>query len=167
MPLARLVALAPASIGVDAAAMAALFARVEQEVSEGRVQGCQVAVCRHGRLAGCASFGTTNAGAVTDDTLFCCFSSTKATGEVAAWQLLEAGLLDLDENFADIIPEFGSHGKDHCRDGAAARDVHCWVPSARAKSRRSAVPHLRRALRRICEVGAGLGARLAVGVPCR
>ena len=112
MPLARLVASSPESIGVDAAAMAALFARVEQEVSEGRVQGCQVAVCRHGRLAGCASFGTTQAGSVTNDTLFCCFSSTKATGAVAAWQLLEAGLLDLDEKVADIIPEFASHGKD-------------------------------------------------------
>lgn len=112
MPLARLIAPSPESVGVDAAAMAALFARVEQEVSEGRVQGCQVAVCRHGRLAGCASFGTTNAGDVSDDTLFYCFSSTKATGAVAAWQLLEAGLLDLDEKIADIIPEFGSHGKD-------------------------------------------------------
>ena len=112
MPLSRLIAPSAASVGVDAAALAALFARVGREVSEGRVEGCQVAVARHGRLAGCASFGRGGGRPVTDETLFACFSSTKATGAVAAWQLIEQGLLSLDEKVADIIPGFGSHGKD-------------------------------------------------------
>ena len=112
MPLGRLIAASPADVGVDLLAMAALFDRVGQEVSQGRVEGCQVAVARHGRLAGCASFGRGGGKPVTDETLFACFSCTKATGGIAVCQLLEQGLLSLDERVADIIPEFGTHGKE-------------------------------------------------------
>lgn len=112
MPLARLLAPHPAAVGIDAAAMARLFARVAAEVGEGRVEGCQVAIARHGRVAGCASFGVAAGRAVSDDTLFCCFSCTKATGAVAAWQLLDEGKLSLDARVADYVPEFGTHGKD-------------------------------------------------------
>ena len=58
MPVDRLIASSPAEVGIDAAAMEALFERVSLEVSEGRVEGCQVAIARHGRVAGRASFGT-------------------------------------------------------------------------------------------------------------
>ena len=90
----------------------ALQARVEREVTEGRVEGCQVAIARTGRLAGRASFGSGGGKPVTDDTLFCCFSCTKATGAVAAWQLMEEGKLSLDQKVIDFIPDFGTHGKD-------------------------------------------------------
>jgi len=81
-------------------------------VTEGRVEGCQVAIARNGRLAGRASFGSGGGKPVTDDTLFCCFSCTKATGAVAAWQLMEEGKLSLDQKVVDFIPDFGTHGKD-------------------------------------------------------
>ncbi len=112
MPLSRLVADSPTDVGVDPEALDALFDRVRQEVSQGRVEGCQVAVARHGRLAGCASFGYGGGKPVDDGTLFACFSCTKATGGIAVWQLLEEGLLSLDERVVDIIPEFGTHGKE-------------------------------------------------------
>ena len=112
MPLGRLIAASPADVSVDQLAMAALFDRVSQEVSQGRVEGCQVAIARHGRLAGCASFGWGGGKPVNDETLFACFSCTKATGGIAVCQLLEQGLLSLDERVADIIPEFGTHGKE-------------------------------------------------------
>ena len=135
MPLDRLIAASPEEVGIDADAMAALFvrshgspphpsclhvmslllalqARVEREVTEGRVEGCQVAIARNGRLAGRASFGSGGGKPVTDDTLFCCFSCTKATGAVAAWQLMEEGKLSLDQKVVDFIPDFGTHGKD-------------------------------------------------------
>ena len=111
MPLDRLVASSPEEVGIDAGAMEELFARVGREVSEGRVQGCQVAIARHGRVAGRASFGTASGKPVAHDTLFCCFSSTKATGGVAAWQLMEEGKLSLDQKVVDFVPEFGTNGK--------------------------------------------------------
>ena len=112
MPLSRLVAASPADVAVDSRGLAALFDRVRQEVSHGRVQGCQVAVARHGRLAGSASFGCGGGKPVVDDTLFACFSCTKAVGGIAVLQLLEEGLVSLDDYVADIIPGFGTHGKD-------------------------------------------------------
>jgi len=112
MPLERLIASSPAEVGIDAAAMEALFTRVALEVSEGRVEGCQVAIARHGRVAGRACFGTAGGQPVTDRTLFCCFSCTKATGGIAAWQLIEEGKLSLSQKVVEFIPEFGTNGKD-------------------------------------------------------
>ena len=65
---------APAVAGVDGVALEKLFARVEREVVEGRVEGCQVAVCRRGLLAGMRSFGRGGGRPITDDSLFCCWS---------------------------------------------------------------------------------------------
>ena len=48
----------------------------------------------------------------TDETLYSIFSSTKAVVAVAVWLLFEEGLLKLDERVADIIPEFGTNGKE-------------------------------------------------------
>jgi CubicO group peptidase (beta-lactamase class C family) len=74
MPLARLLAASPAAVGVDAAALELLFAAGQREVDEGRAQGCQMAVARHGRLAAMRSFGVTESGPVTDATMFHIFS---------------------------------------------------------------------------------------------
>ena len=104
MPLERLIASSPAEVGIDAAAMEALFTRVALEVSEGRVEGCQVAIARHGRVAGRACFGTAGGQPVTDRTLFCCFSCTKATGGIAAWQLIEEGKLSLSQKVVRVHP---------------------------------------------------------------
>ena len=48
----------------------------------------------------------------TDDTLYHFFSSTKAVVAAAVWLLFEDGLLRLDERVSEIIPEFGTNGKD-------------------------------------------------------
>src|SRR5205823_9667705 len=48
----------------------------------------------------------------TDDTLYCIFSSTKAIVAAAVWTLFEDGLLRLDERVAEIVPEFGTNGKE-------------------------------------------------------
>ena len=47
-----------------------------------------------------------------DDSLYCIFSCTKAITSAAAWLLIQEGKLSVDERVADIVPEFGSHGKD-------------------------------------------------------
>jgi CubicO group peptidase (beta-lactamase class C family) len=76
-------------------------------VDDGLVPSAQVAVARNGRIAGMRTFG-----AATDDTLYCFFSCTKAVVASAVWTLFEDGLLKLDERVVDIIPEFGTNGKD-------------------------------------------------------
>ena len=48
----------------------------------------------------------------TDDTLYHIFSSTKGIVAAAVWILFEEKALRLDERVADIIPEFGTNGKE-------------------------------------------------------
>ena len=113
MPIERLIG-TPEQAGVSAAALEALFAAGQREVDEGRAQGCQMAVARHGRLAAMASFGTTESGPVTDSTMFHIFSATKATMGVAICKLVEEQKLRLSDRIADIIPGFADN--DGARD---------------------------------------------------
>ena len=105
MPVSRLIG-SPEELGVSPAALETLFAAGQKEVDEGRAQGCQVAVARHGRLAGMRSFGVTQTGPVTDETMFHIFSATKATMGVAVCKLIEEGKLRLSDRIADLIPGF-------------------------------------------------------------
>jgi CubicO group peptidase (beta-lactamase class C family) len=106
----------PESLGIDPAKLDALFARARREVDEGLLPSCQLAVARHGRLAAARSFGRARFGeeerAVAEDTLYVIFSCTKAITSAAAWLLLQEGKLDLGERVADVLPEFGTNGKD-------------------------------------------------------
>ena len=112
MPVKRLVAETPESVGVSSAALERLYAAASEEVTSGRLAGCAVAVARNGRLAGTAAFGTTSNGAATESTLFHIFSSTKAIMGVAMAQLLEEGRLTLETKVSDIIPGWGANGKE-------------------------------------------------------
>jgi CubicO group peptidase (beta-lactamase class C family) len=107
----------PEDVGVDSERLEALFARARRDVEEGVLPSAQVAVARQGKLAGVRTFGCAVQGGqerpATDDTLYCIFSSTKALVAVAVWQLIEGGRLRVDERVADIIPEFGTNGKEH------------------------------------------------------
>jgi CubicO group peptidase (beta-lactamase class C family) len=109
------VAASPESVGIDPRKLEDLFDRAEREVREGRLPSVQVAVARHGQLAGVRSFGTvTHEGRpapATDETLYVVFSCSKAITASAVWLLLEEGKLSLGDRVADLIPEFGSEGK--------------------------------------------------------
>lgn len=104
-----------ATIGLDEQRLQALYDYVEGEVRAG-LPSAQVAVGRHGRVAGVRTFGTATQGGVrgpaTDDTLYCIFSSVKGVVATAMWALIEEGLLRLDERVASIIPEFAGLDKD-------------------------------------------------------
>ncbi|MCH7699530.1 MAG: beta-lactamase family protein [Chloroflexi bacterium] len=112
----KLVAEKPEDVGVDSEALDALFARAQRDVDDGTLPSAQVAVARNGKLAGLRTFGKAVQGGeerpATDETLYTIYSSTKAVVAVAIWQLLEEGNLKLEERVADIIPEFGTNGKD-------------------------------------------------------
>jgi len=103
----RFIAESPESIGIDAEKLEALFARAAKEVDEGLLPACQIAIARKGQIAGMASFGS-----ATDESLFNVFSSTKAITSAAGWLVMQDGKLRMDERVADIVPEFGTHGKD-------------------------------------------------------
>lgn len=106
----------PEDVGIDSRRLEALFARAGRDVDEGVLPSAQVAVARHGRLAGVRTFGRATQGGVdapaTDATLYSVFSVTKAAIAVSVWQLLEAGKLNLAERVAEVIPEFGTNGKE-------------------------------------------------------
>lgn len=89
------------------AKVAALLNRVRREVDEGLLPSAQVALALDGEVVVNESFGTANA-----DSLTCLFSATKGITSAAAWLLMQAGKLSEDEIVADIIPEFGTNGKD-------------------------------------------------------
>jgi len=114
---AKLVASKPEEVGIDRAKLEALFARVKRDVDQGVLPSAQVAIARHGKLAGLRTYGTAIQGGqekpATDATLYCIFSATKAPVATAIWALIEAERLRIDERVADIIPEFATNGKEH------------------------------------------------------
>jgi CubicO group peptidase (beta-lactamase class C family) len=117
MVAAGLVATSPEAVGVDSEKLEAVFARAQRDVDDGMLPSAQVAVARHGRLAGMRTFGEAVQGGevkpATDQTLYTIFSCTKAIVAAAVWTLFEDGLLRLDERVADIIPEFATNGKEN------------------------------------------------------
>ena len=106
----------PEAVGVDSDALEALFARAKRDVDEGVLDSCQVAVARQGKLAALRTFGRAVQGgeerAATDETLYHIYSCTKAIVAAGVWLLFEQDQLRLDERVADIIPEFGTNGKE-------------------------------------------------------
>jgi len=113
---AKYVARTPEEVGIDSERLEAVFARAKRDVDQGVLPSAQVAVGRHGKVAGVRTFGAAVQGGVeapaTDDTLCAVFSSTKAFVAAAIWLLLEERLLRLEERVSDIIPEFGTNGKE-------------------------------------------------------
>ena len=108
----------PEDLGIDSEKLEAVFARAKRDVEDGTLRSAQVAVARHGQLAGVRTFGTVQHNSVdyevaaTNDTLYTIFSCTKAIVGAATWTVYEDGLLKLDERVAEIIPEFGTNGKE-------------------------------------------------------
>ena len=97
----------PRDAGIDEDKLAALVARARQEVDEGLLPAAQVALAKDGRLVCFETFGDAD-----NNSLFCIFSATKAITSAAAWLLIQEGKLDTSRKVIDVIPEFGSHGKD-------------------------------------------------------
>ncbi|MDE0190283.1 MAG: serine hydrolase [Gammaproteobacteria bacterium] len=107
MPDPKFIAESPESAGLASEKLDDLLRRVRQEVDEGLLPSAQIAVAKEGRLVLFETFGN-----ATNDSLYCVFSATKAVTSAAAWLLIEAGELSVDEVVADIVPEFATNGKD-------------------------------------------------------
>ena len=97
----------PESLGVDPEKLDLLMERARQEIDQGLLPSCQVAVARNGKLAAFETFG-----AATPESRYTIFSATKAIVASAAWILIGEGKLDPSKLVIDYIPEFGTNGKD-------------------------------------------------------
>ena len=115
MPQDKFFAATPEEVGVDSAKLDDLLQRAEKEVREGLLPSVQIAIAREGRIAAMRTLGSVKHGdreaPASDETLYCVFSCTKAITSAAAWLLIQEGVLGLDESVAEVIPEFGSNGK--------------------------------------------------------
>ena len=79
-------------------------------VEGGVLPSLQLAVAHRGRVIASRTYAKTRD--VADHTLYTIFSCTKAITASAAWLLEQDGKLDVGERVVDVIPEFGTHGKD-------------------------------------------------------
>jgi CubicO group peptidase (beta-lactamase class C family) len=104
----------PASVGIDPRRLALLVERVRLEVDGGALPSAQLALARHGRLVAFETFGQ-----ASPSTRYVLQSAGRPVVAAAIWKVLGDGLLGLDERVADVIPEFGTHGKD----GVTVRQV--------------------------------------------
>ena len=97
----------PEDVGVDRGRLELFLARARLEVESGRVPSAQVAAARHGRLVAFETFGD-----ATNDRRYILQSVGRNVVAATVWKLLGDGVLHLDERVADVIPEFGTNGKD-------------------------------------------------------
>jgi CubicO group peptidase (beta-lactamase class C family) len=94
-------------LGLNPAKVAELLDRVQEEVDEGLLPAVQVAIARNGKVGVSESYGSAQS-----DSLICIFSATKGITSAAAWLLMQEGKLSEDERVVEIVPEFGTNGKD-------------------------------------------------------
>ena len=87
--------------------VAELIERARKEVDEGLLPAAQVALAKDGKLIAFETFGDAK-----PTTRFLIFSSTKAWVASTVWLLLQEGELDLNQRVVELIPEFGTNGKD-------------------------------------------------------
>src|SRR3954469_22791464 len=88
-------------------AVAELISRAQHEIDTGRLPACQFALARDSEV-----FLDVTLGDAPADARFTVFSVTKAYVAAAAWLLIGEGLLAADTRVVDVIPEFGTNGKE-------------------------------------------------------
>jgi CubicO group peptidase (beta-lactamase class C family) len=97
----------PAELGVDPRRVDELIERARREIDSGLLPSCQLALARGGRLVALATLGD-----ATPSSRYIIFSCTKGITAGAVWLLVGDGRLDYTTRVADIVPEFGTNGKD-------------------------------------------------------
>ena len=116
MPAQNHFADSPREVGLDPEKVEALFNRAEREVKDGLLPSTQIAIARNGKIGAMRTVGRAVQGGsekpATNETLYTIFSCTKAIMSAASWILIGEGKLNPGERVAEIIPEFGTNGKD-------------------------------------------------------
>ena len=94
-------------LGLHPEAVDALLARADEEIREGHLPSCQLALARHGEVALFVALGR-----ATTDGRYVVYSVTKAITAGATWVVLGDGSLTPSTRVVDVIPEFGTNGKE-------------------------------------------------------
>jgi CubicO group peptidase (beta-lactamase class C family) len=97
----------PTSLGVNMDALADLVGRAQRCIDDGTTPSCQIAIAREGRIAVSLALGD-----ATTDSRYVIFSATKPVVAGAIWVLIGDGELDISRRVVDLVPEFGTNGKD-------------------------------------------------------
>jgi CubicO group peptidase (beta-lactamase class C family) len=92
---------------IDRAAVDALLHRARREIDEGLLPSCQLALGFEGEIVMAETIGD-----AAPDTRYVAYSATKAFVAAAMWALIGDGLLDPSARVVEVIPEFGTNGKD-------------------------------------------------------
>ncbi|MEK7424455.1 MAG: serine hydrolase domain-containing protein [Actinomycetota bacterium] len=92
---------------IDQTAVQALMDRARRDVDDGLLPSVQVALAHSGELVAFATFGD-----ATDTSRYVVYSATKAFVAGAMWVLIGDGLVDAATRVVDVVPEFGTNGKD-------------------------------------------------------
>jgi CubicO group peptidase (beta-lactamase class C family) len=95
------------SVTIDKTAVQQFLDRARREVDSGLLPSAQVALALNGELIAFETFGD-----ATDETRYVVFSATKAFVAGAVWALIGDGLIDVSVPVSDLIPEFGTNGKE-------------------------------------------------------
>ena len=114
----------PDEAGLDAKALDRLDRHFARHVDEGRLPGYLVAVARGGRVAHLTTHGHRDLAAglpVEADTLWRIYSMTKPVTAVAVLQLVEQGLLSLDDPVDRHVPAFANPRVYESGSGAEVR----------------------------------------------
>ncbi|MDQ1402723.1 MAG: hypothetical protein QOG03_1039 [Actinomycetota bacterium] len=85
----------------------ALLTRAHREIDSGLLPSCQIALALDGQVEVFETLGD-----ATDDTRYPIFSATKPIVASAIWLLMAEGKIDITAKVADLIPEFGTNGKE-------------------------------------------------------
>lgn len=104
----------PAELGLDPTRLARLTAAIEADVAAERWDGAVVLVARAGRPVLHAALGWSNRAArrpAAVDDVFSVFSVTKTLTTAAVLVRVDRGELALTTPVAELIPEFGTRGK--------------------------------------------------------
>jgi CubicO group peptidase (beta-lactamase class C family) len=121
----------PASVGVDAAALAALKTRMNALVTDGNRAGLVYAVARKGTVVAMEALGRRNIESnlpMEPDTAFRIYSMTRAVSGAAALALVEEKKLALDDQVSKYIPEIAQMKVIARADGAAVVTEDQRVP---------------------------------------
>ena len=92
---------------IDDAAVEVLVDRARREVDEGLLPSCQLALAIDGEVVVDQCFGDSNV-----DTRYVIFSCTKGIVAGAVWLAFSDGILHPEQKVTEVIPEFGTNGKD-------------------------------------------------------
>jgi CubicO group peptidase (beta-lactamase class C family) len=81
--------------------------RARREIDEGLLPSCQLALALDGEVVVDQCFGDSNV-----DTRYVIFSCTKGIVAGAVWMAFGDGTLAPDQKVSEVLPEFGTNGKD-------------------------------------------------------